>query len=181
MQIKPGDFVIMQFGHNDGGGAYDDARARKSIRGSGDETVEVTLEKTGEHETVHTYGWYLGRYIHDTQARGATPIVCSLIPRNDWTNGHVRRADDSYGKWAKEAAETNDAFFIDLNNLIADHYDEMGEQAVKPFFPKAHTHTGWDGAVLNAQCVVEGIRGLKGCALANYLLDNPTPPQKPTP
>lgn len=179
VQIKPGDFVIMQFGHNDGGGAYDDDRARKSINGSGEETVEVTLKKTGEQETVHTYGWYLGRYIADTKAAGATPLVCSLIPRNDWRGGKVVRADQSYGKWAREAADQYGARFIDLNAIIADKYDQMGEEAVKPFFPKEHTHTGWDGAVLNAECVVQGIRTLNDCTLRDYLLKNPTPPQEP--
>ncbi|TAL04075.1 MAG: rhamnogalacturonan acetylesterase [Verrucomicrobia bacterium] len=177
-QIKPGDFVIMQFGHNDGGGAYGDNRARRSINGSGDETVEVTLA-TGAKEIVHTYVWYLRQYIADTKAAGGTPIVCSLIPRNDWTDGKVRRAGNSHGKWAKEAAETSGTFFIDLNNLIADRYDKLGQDAVKPFFPTEHTHTGWDGAVMNAECVVEGIKNLKDGKLGSFLLPNPEPPKKP--
>jgi len=178
VQIKPGDFVIMQFGHNDGGGAYDDGRARKSIRGNGEETMEVTLPN-GTKETVQTYGWYMRKYIADTKAAGATPIVCSLIPRNDWANGKVRRADNSYGGWAKEAAAAGSAHFIDLNQLIADRYEQLGEEAVKPFFPKEHTHTGWDGAVLNAQCVVAGIKSLEDCTLHNYLLESPKIPKEP--
>jgi lysophospholipase L1-like esterase len=45
--VKPGDFVLMQFGHNDGGGVSD-AHTRASIKGNGDETQEVTDPKTGE-------------------------------------------------------------------------------------------------------------------------------------
>ncbi len=180
-QVKPGDFVMLQFGHNDGGGAYDDSRARRSISGSGDETMEVTLRDTGQKETVHTYGWYIRQYISDTKAKGATAIVCSLIPRNDWTDGKVRRADATYGKWAKEAAQAGGAYFLDLNSIIADRYDKLGEEAVKPFFPNEHTHTGWDGAVLNAECVVEGIKGLKDCPLNRYLLANPERPKLPAP
>lgn len=176
-QLKPGDFVIMQFGHNDGGGAYDDGRARKSIKGSGAETQEITLPQNGQKETVHTYGWYLRQFIADTKAAGAIPIVCSLIPRNDWSAGQVKRAADSYAGWAKEAAATGGTFFIDLNRLVADRYDQLGEAAVKPFFPKEHTHTGWDGAVLNAQSVVTGIRTLPDCRLREFLLPNP-PPQE---
>lgn len=178
-QIKPGDFVLMQFGHNDGGGAYGDSRARKSINGNGEETVSVTNHLTGAVETVHTYGWYLRQYIADTKAQGATPIICSPIPRNDWTNGKVRRANETYGLWAREAAAAGGADFLDLNNLVADRYDALGEAAVKPFFPQEHTHTGWDGAVLNAQCVVAGIRGMKDCPLAGYLLAHPEPPRQP--
>ena len=48
-----------------------------------------------------------------------------------------------------------------------------GQEAIKPFFPKEHTHTGWDGAVLNAQSVVEGVKGLGECALKEFLLASP--------
>ncbi len=40
-QLKPGDFVMMQFGHNDGGALNDDSRARGSIKGTGDESQEI--------------------------------------------------------------------------------------------------------------------------------------------
>jgi rhamnogalacturonan acetylesterase len=153
--VKPGDYVMMQFGHNDGGPAG-------SLRGNGDETEE----RAGV--TVHSYGWYIRQYIAATKAKGATPIVCSLIPRNDWTDGKVRRGG-TYAVWAQEAAMDGGALFIDLNSLIADRYDRLGEDAVKPFFPKEHTHTGWDGAVLNAECVIEGIKSLPDCPLREML------------
>ena len=165
--IRPGDFVMMQFGHNDGGPAG-------SLRGNGDETEERT-GRGGDKNTVHSYGWYIRKYIADVKAKGATPIVCSLIPRNDWADGKVKRATGSYGTWAEEAAKQGGALFIDLNALIADRYDKLGEAAVKPFFPQEHTHTGWAGAVLNAQCVVEGIKTLPGSPLVKYLAGNPNP------
>jgi hypothetical protein len=165
--VKAGDYVMMQFGHNDGGPAG-------TIKGNSEETEERTA-RDGKKDTVHSYGWYIRKYIAETKAKGATPIVCSLIPRNDWTDGKVRRAAGSYGGWAAEAAKAGDALFIDLNAIIADRYDTLGEAAVKPFFPKEHTHTGWDGALLNAQCVVEGIRELKDCPLKNYLAAVPDP------
>ena len=168
--VKAGDYVMMQFGHNDGG-------AGGSLKGNGDETGDRPTRDGSKVETVHSYGWYIRKYIADTKAKGATPIVCSLIPRNDWTDGKVRRATGSYGTWAAEAAKQGGALFIDLNGIIADHYDKLGEEAVKPFFPKEHTHTGWDGALLNAQCVVEGIKALEGCPLKNYLAATPDPKQ----
>ncbi|HXA50701.1 MAG TPA: GDSL-type esterase/lipase family protein [Candidatus Acidoferrum sp.] len=158
--VKPGDYVMMQFGHNDGGPAG-------SLKGNGDET-----DGTSE---VHSYGWYLRQYVADVKAKGATPIVCSLIPRNDWTAGKVQRAIGSYGTWAAEAAKQAGGAFIDLNGIIADRYDQLGEAAVKPFFPKEHTHTGWEGAVVNAQSVVEGIRRLPDCPLVRYLAASPHP------
>jgi lysophospholipase L1-like esterase len=166
--VKAGDYVMMQFGHNDGGPGG-------SLSGNGDEEGEHADRDGKTKSVVHSYGWYLRKYIADTKAKGATPIVCSLIPRNDWTDGKVRRAGASYGGWAKEAAKQGEALFIDLNSLIADRYDKLGEETVKPFFPKEHTHTGWDGALLNAQCVVEGIRSLTECPLRTYLSASPNP------
>jgi lysophospholipase L1-like esterase len=168
-RLKPGDFVIMQFGHNDGG-APGDGRARASLKGNSEETQEVTIAGSGKKEVVHTYGWYLRKYIADTKAKGAIPIVCSLIPRNDWTDGKVHRAAGNYGKWAAEAAQAGGAYFIDLNEIIAKHYDAIGQEKVtREYFVSEHTHTSLAGAKLNAQCVVEGIQGLKDCPLAGYV------------
>jgi lysophospholipase L1-like esterase len=169
--LKPGDFVLMQFGHNDGG-PLSDGRARASLKGNGDETRTVTNQPSGKVEVVHTYGWYLRKYISDAKAKGGTPIVLSLIPRNMWTNGKVNRAANDYGKWAAEAAKMGDTLFIDLNEIIARHYEEIGEQKVMELYFTAadHTHTTPAGAAFNAGCVVEGIRQLKDCPLSNYVV-----------
>src|SRR6476620_10129882 len=57
-ELSSGDFVLMQFGHNDGG-SLDKDRARGSLKGTGEETEELTVESTGKKEVVHTYGWYM--------------------------------------------------------------------------------------------------------------------------
>ena len=169
-KVKPGDFVIMQFGHNDGGAVNDSSRARGTIKGTGEETQEIDNILTKKHEVVHSFGWYIRKYVADTKAKGAIPIVCSLIPRNDWKDGKVLRSSDSYGKWAAEAAKTGGAFFIDLNNIIAGHYEAIGEKEVtSKFFLTEHTHTIEAGAKLNAASVAEGIKSLKGCELSKYL------------
>ena len=166
-QLKKGDFVLMQFGHNDG--ARPDAeKFRGSLRGTGEETQEVT-KPDGTKETVHTYGWYMKKYIQDTREKGAVPIVFSQIPRNEWPNGKVERVAESYGKWAKEAASQTGAFFIDLNDLVAKKYENMGKVSVKAFFPGDHTHTNLAGAMLNARTVAEGIKTTKGCELSAYI------------
>lgn len=167
LQLQKGDFVLMQFGHNDG--ARPDAeKFRGSLRGTGDTTVVVTKpDKTVE--TVHSYGWYMKKYIRDTKEKGAVPIVFSQIPRNEWPEGKVERVSGSYGKWAKEAAEQAGAFFIDLNELVAKKYETMGKVSVKAFFPGDHTHTNLLGAKLNALTIAEGIKATKGCGLSPYL------------
>jgi rhamnogalacturonan acetylesterase len=176
--LKPGDFVIMQFGHNEGS-KPDTSKSgyRGVLRGTGDETVEL-IWKDSTIETVHTYGWYLRKFVQDAKAKGAIPIICSMIPRNQWnytvkgdstSKQIVKRADKDFGEWAKEVATSEGVFFIDLNTISADKYDKLGPEVVKDYFHKDHTHTNEEGARINAASVAEGIRGLKALMLNNYL------------
>ena len=168
--MQPGDFVIMQFGHNDGSPLDDTARARGTIKGTGDESKEIYNPITKQQEVVHTYGWYMSKFVNDAKAKGAVSIICSPIPRNSWKNGKVGRAENDYGKWAAETATSTGAFFIDLNKMIADNYDAQGEEYGKQFFTeKDHTHTNKEGAVMNAGLVAGGIRSLVLCKLSGFL------------
>lgn len=170
--VQPGDFVMIQFGANDGGGKIDDQRARKSIDGNSDEAQHVKLT-TGKEEDVHTYGWYLRKYIQDAQAKGATAIVCSLIPRDDWKDGKIVPAqDNSYVLWAGQAAQQAGAHYINMNHIICDQLNVIGEKLTKGTLYRAddHTHTTLLGAQLNARCVVMGVKGLApGLKLGTFL------------
>lgn len=167
-ELKKGDYVIMQFGHNDSGPLDDTARARGTIRGIGEESKEVYNPIMKKQEVVHTYGWYMRKYINDAKAKGAIPIVCSPIPRNDWKDGKVIRSADSYAKWAEEVAKSGAAYFIDLNNLVALKYESMGAAAINPFFPADHTHTNLEGAKINAAIVVNELKRIKPGKLKKY-------------
>jgi lysophospholipase L1-like esterase len=171
-ELQPGDFVIMQFGHNDGGGINAN-KSRGSLKGVGDETQEIT--KTNDtKEVVHTFGWYMRTYVRDTKAKGATPIVCSLIPRNDWRDGRLQRTAKDYRDFAAEVARQEGVPFVDLNEIIARKYEAEGQEAVtKKYFLNEHTHTTPAGAELNAACVVEGIKSLTNCPLATFLKREP--------
>jgi lysophospholipase L1-like esterase len=167
--LRPGDFVLMQFGHNDGG-PLDSGRARASLKGTGEQTREVVLEATGQKEVVHTYGWYIRKYVADAKAKGATPIVLSPVPRNIWKDGKIVRAANDYGRWAAEAAQAGGALFIDLNDLVAKRYEAAGPEKVKSdYFSTDHTHTSPAGAELTAAVLAEAIRGLDGCPLRDAL------------
>jgi lysophospholipase L1-like esterase len=167
--LKAGDVVIMQFGHNDDGPLDDTARARGTIKGTGEETKEIDNPITRKHEVVHTYGWYLRKFITDAKAKGATPIVCTLIPRKIWKDGKIVRASESYGKWAAEMAAQEHAGLVDLNEIVAGKYDALGAEKVEPLFGDEHTHTSRAGAELNADCVVEGLKGLRENPVAAFL------------
>jgi lysophospholipase L1-like esterase len=167
--LKPGDFVLLQFGHNDPGPLDDTSRARGTLPGVGDEIKEIDNPITKKHEVVHTYGWYMRKYVADTLAKGATPIVCSPIPRKIWQDGKVVRNADNYGGWARQVAVDAKVSFVDLNEIIARRYDALGEAQVEPLFADPHTHTSRAGAELNAECVVAGLKTLDGNPLGHYL------------
>ena len=84
-RIHKGDYVLMQFGHNDNGSLDDPARARGTLPGNGEETSTIDNPITRHQETVHTYGWYLRQIVAEARTHGATPVVLSLIPRKNWT------------------------------------------------------------------------------------------------
>ena len=159
--VKPGDVVMIQFGHNDGGKPDEPTRARASLPGVGEETLEIENPILKVHETVHTYGWYIRKIVKDAKAKGATAIVCSPIPRKTWKDGKVERNAANYGGWARQVAVQEGVGFVDLNEIIARRYDALGEAAVEPLFGDPHTHTSRAGAELNAECVVAGLKALK--------------------
>jgi lysophospholipase L1-like esterase len=175
-EIKAGDYLIMQFGTNDSGPLDDPARARGTLSGNGEETKEIDNPITKKHEVVHTYGWYLRKYIADVKAKGDVHVaICSMIPRNSWTNGKVNRSARYIGA-STDAAKEAGVDFINLNDLIATRYEAEGQQKVTDtYFPeKEATHTDWAGAVLNAEIVVSTIKSFDDNDLKQYLL--PTPP-----
>ena len=161
-RLKPGDIVMIQFGHNDNG-------ARAPLKGIGDGVEERENPATKQKEPMGTWGAYLRRYLSDARAKGATPIVCSLIPRKIWRDGKIARASDSHADWARDVAKAEGVAFVDLHEIIARHYDELGPEKVNPFFADERVHTSAAGAELNAACVIEGLKALPDNPLAQFL------------
>jgi lysophospholipase L1-like esterase len=175
-RVKAGDIVLIQFGHNDGGaineeppGSTRPLRARGSLPGLGDESREIDNVLTGHHEVVHTYGWYMRRMIAEVKAKGATPVLLSLTPRNYWTNGRIERGNGQYGAWTREIARTERVAFVDLTNFAADALEVMGEDETSKLFEPDRTHSNQAGAEFNAAGVVAGLKALRTVAVAPYL------------
>ena len=167
--LQKGDYVIIQFGHNDSGAINDNFRARASIPGTGDQTQEIDNILTKKHEVVHTFGWYMRKYVNDTKAKGAIPIVLSLVPRNSWQNGKVVRASgDNFGGWAREAADATGALFVDHNEIIAEGLDKLGPDKTLPLFADGHLHASPDGAKFNASMAISGLKAIPGNPFGPY-------------
>jgi lysophospholipase L1-like esterase len=166
-RLQPGDFVLVAFGHNDARNsqAHPD---RTTLPGNGDDS----LVQGGE--TIHSYGWYLRQYAREARDKGATAILCSPAPRATWVEGRIKRGLDGYASWAADAARTSGARFLDLNTLAANRWDSLGQQKAADYFADLE-HTTKAGARLNAEAIVEGIRGLTDCKLAEALRSEAPP------
>ncbi|MCR5130540.1 MAG: rhamnogalacturonan acetylesterase [Prevotella sp.] len=184
--LQPSDYVLIEFGHNDIC-SITDPKERGVIPGTRDTCHVYRMEKDGRYEVVYSFGWYLRKMIDDTRERGATPILVSLTPRNEWPTGRIERRNDSYGKWYQEVIDATGVAFLDLHNLSADELDKKfavrrlpkNKEKAKAriakikeragyYFKKDHTHASKAGALLNAESVARGLRAISS-PLADYL------------
>ena len=187
--LKPGDFVLIQFGHNDIS-PIDKPKYRGAIATADDschvyrmQTAKEDLTKqnvidqklksntlVGSYEVVFSFGWYLKKFIQDVREKGATPILVSLTPRNEWPEGKMERRNDSYGVWYRQVVKDTGVEFVDLHNLAADFYDKKcgSKEKANKYFKKDHTHTSLLGAKINAKCVAQGLKA-NNSPLAKYL------------
>ncbi len=165
-QIKPGDFVIIQFGHNDQGRIGDPAnKNRADGKGTGDEVVEDT-KPDGTKELVHTFGWYMSRFASEAKAKGATVIISTPVPHKQrWETG---RDFEALAGWDAQVAKKNEALFLDLTLVVTDTYKKIGREKVETLFADKGTHTTDAGAQTNAACVVSGLKGLPGNPLGKF-------------
>ncbi len=164
--IKPGDYVIIQFGHNDGGRIGDPAnKHRADGQGIGDETVPDTMPD-GTIEQVHTFGWYMAKFTADAKAHGATVILCSPIPHKQrWETG---RDFANVAEWDQAVAKANGALYFDLTMVVTDAYKKIGKEKAGTFFADKGTHTTDEGAQFNATCVIAGLKSLPDDPLGKY-------------
>ena len=187
--LKPGDFVLIQFGHNDIS-PIDKPKYRGAIATADDschvyrmQAAKEDLTKqnvidqklksntlVGSYEVVFSFGWYLKKFIQDVREKGATPILVSLTPRNEWPEGKMERRNDSYGVWYRQVVKDTGVEFVDLHNLAADFYDKKcgSKEKANKYFKKDHTHTSLLGAKINAKCVAQDLKA-NNSPLAKYL------------
>jgi lysophospholipase L1-like esterase len=173
--LQPGDFVLLQFGHNDIGDMT--SKKGRAVIASAQDTCHVyQIEDDGRYELIYSFGWYLKKFIDDVREKGATPVLLSLTPRNEWPNGKIERRDDSYGRWYRDVVAETGVDFVDIHNISADFLDkkfaskdpEKCKQKAAVYFNHDHTHTSYLGAQMNARSLAKGLK-LIHSPLAAYL------------
>ncbi len=185
-EMKSGDFLLLQMGHNDGGD-LGGAKPRGDLKGIGDDTQDVaqtTGPYAGKIETIHTFGWYLRKMIDDAKAKGVHPILITPTIRNIWTapdgshcgaatqpacptGAHIEH-DMGYNDWVRQVAVQENIPALELGNVESDRLESLGPEKTAPLFPKDHTHTSPEGADLVAQCVATTLRASND-PLSHYL------------
>jgi len=151
--LKRGDYVIIQFAHND--------EKPDSIRHT---------------EPFTTYKQILKLYIDEARSKEAIPVVCSPIVRRHFDNtGNLKDTHGDYIKVAREIATETNTPFIDMEAKTRKLVAELGREKSKSLFlfcdpgeyinrPKGiqdSTHLNSYGAHRAASLFVDGIKELK--------------------
>jgi rhamnogalacturonyl hydrolase YesR/lysophospholipase L1-like esterase len=165
--IQPGDYLLIQFGHNDGG-PFNTGRARASIKGIGEESQFYILESDGSPEEVFTFGHYLRTMVRQAKAKGANVALFSLTPGNSWEGDRMIRSTNTYVQWTKAVAGEENVPFIDMNDLAACMYEEMGKAAAAAYFAD-RVHTKYEGALLYCKAAIKGLQQLDNYPLNQYI------------
>lgn len=162
--VKKGDYVFLELGHNDNG-PIDSIRARSSYRPDGklevkEDSISIYNKVTRKQETVYTFGGYMRRFINEIRAKGATPILFTLTPRNDYEADNPKRIQRKLSDFTPAifaiGKETNTPI-IDLNDISATKLEQYGPWKANYHFYLDKIHSSAYGARMNAASAAEGI------------------------
>jgi rhamnogalacturonan acetylesterase len=152
--VQSGDWVVIEFGHNDGGSLSTD-NGRTDCPGTGSETCSTTYN--GVAETVLTFPAYVENATKMFKAKGANVIVSSQTPNNPWETGTFSYSPSRFVGYAQLAAEAAGVPYVDHGAYVADRFETLGQTAVNAYFPSDHTHTSAAGASVVAQAFFKAV------------------------
>jgi lysophospholipase L1-like esterase len=143
-QMKKGDYLFVQFGHND--------------------------MKSNAENALATFKSGLTKAVEEARKHDATPVLVTPVSRRTFdkdgkiTNSFVTSKGDDYLAAVKEVAEQTKAALIDLNAMSATLYESFGTEKAPLLFahpegrPVDGTHHDDFGSYEIAKCILEGIR-----------------------
>lgn len=144
--MKPGDYVFIQYGHND---------EKEKGEGVGPFT---------------SYKSDLKKFVTAARARGGIPVLITPVQRRTFDNeGKITNSHGDYPEAVRQVANEEKVPLIDLNLMSKALYEKWGPEPSKlAFAPNDNTHHNDYGSYELAKCIVEGIRANK-LALIKYL------------
>ncbi|KAL9097606.1 MAG: hypothetical protein Q9165_000503 [Trypethelium subeluteriae] len=160
-RLLPGDIVIIEFGHNDGGslGPNITDNGRSDCPGEGDQTC--TSFYNGSVVTVHTFNYYLLAAAHSYIAKGADVIISSQTPTNPFEFGNFSYGPSRFTPYAADVAgnlSSKMSEYVDHGAYEADYFRRLGPVTVDEFFFLDHTHTSPEGADAASMAFVKGVK-----------------------
>ncbi|MGC9034790.1 MAG: rhamnogalacturonan acetylesterase [Verrucomicrobiia bacterium] len=131
--IKPGDYVFIQFGHND------------------------QKDRTPGAGAFTTYSEFLRRYVKAIRDKKANPVLITSMHRRTFDeSGKITNSLGDYPAAVRAVAAELKAPLIDLNNMSKNFYEALGKDGSKAAFQDGTHHNNY-GAFELARCVVNGI------------------------
>ncbi|GLB35882.1 putative GDSL-like Lipase/Acylhydrolase family protein [Lyophyllum shimeji] len=174
---KKGDFVIVEFGHNDvSAGAVDNGK--QDAVGDGYNITSIVTTADGTQILVHSFAYYIENAVASLLAKGAIPIISSLTPDNIWTNGAIA-AGGRFVTYAKSIGTRRNVTYVDHYAYTAQAYNKLGQTQVNTFYPNDHLHTNAAGANIVAQAFL-GKQSQMGASEENVLVNSSIPHAAPS-
>jgi lysophospholipase L1-like esterase len=150
-KLQPGDYVFIQFGHND-----------------------ESKEKVDRYTAPEDYTRNLIKFIAETRARKSNPVLLTPVTRRRFKDGKVQETHSGYSELVLQVAKEQNVPVIDLDRLSRNLLEDFGEEKSKLLFlhlaPGEHpnypdgkddnTHFNELGARKMAQIVLQQVREL---------------------
>lgn len=148
--VQEGDYVIIQFGHND-----------------------ESKEKKERYATPDTFMMNLTRFINETRAKKGIPVLFTPVSRRKFDNaGMAQETHAEYSALVKQVAAQEKVIFFDLDAKSRELYQQMGKENSKllflqlqkgehPNYPDGkedNTHFNELGARLIAQMILQALK-----------------------
>jgi lysophospholipase L1-like esterase len=161
-QMKKGDYLFIQFGHND---------------------MKVNWPQTYV-EPYTTHKAYLKVLIAEARRRGAIPVLVTPMQRRNFDGLKIRNTLGEFPESVRQTAKEENVPLIDLTKMSIAFYEALGPEKSPLAFSGGRdaTHHSAYGAYELAKCIVEGVKANK-LDLARHIVEDyrPFDPAHPDP
>lgn len=179
-QMKAGDYLIIQFAHNDEKCKGKDVYVyNDELRAQGAKDTITDMRGTDPNTT---YKVYLRKFIREAREMGVTPILMSPVCRAYFKDGkinnegrHVLSFEKDYVRSMREVAEDFHVPFLDMTTRSAEQFEAMGQEyCMEHYFNCGDkTHTGQEGGMVVAHMAYRLIANCPDLAALHHLVSLP--------
>ncbi|KAJ7597492.1 rhamnogalacturonan acetylesterase [Mycena floridula] len=155
-QMKKGDFVIIEFGHNDAHANPDNGK--QDAVGDGYNITAIVTTANGSSILIHSFAFYIENFIDAVVAKGkpqalyldslkrwelgGIPIISSSTPDNiPDANGIISLDGGRFQTYAASIGTRKGIAYVDHYSYTAQAYNKLGQGIVSTYYPIDHLHT----------------------------------------